>query len=184
MIAKKQLHFWVRPATEADFDACRSLDHSSSSDYVWQVEVREQQGQFMYSFRSVRLPREMVVTQPQNPSFSRELWDSRNFLVVAEGGEGIFGYLGMQTDPVYSIGWIREIVVDRSRRRHRIGSALLNEAQKWARAHDLARVTVETQTKNYPAIQFCQRHGLSFCGFNDRYYPNQDIALFFTQSLR
>ena len=42
----------------------------------------------------------------------------------------------------------------------------------------------ETQTKNYPAICFYRKHRFVFCGFNDRYYTNQDIALFFAQSLR
>jgi hypothetical protein len=35
------------------------------------------------------------------------------------------------------------------------------------------------QTKNYPAIQFARAQGFVFCGFNDHYYMNQDIALFF-----
>jgi ribosomal protein S18 acetylase RimI-like enzyme len=43
---------------------------------------------------------------------------------------------------------------------------------------------LETQTKNHPAICFYRKHGFVFCGFNDRYYTNQDIALFFAQNLR
>jgi hypothetical protein len=39
------------------------------------------------------------------------------------------------------------------------------------------------QTKNYPAISFCQKHGMTFCGFNDRHFANQDIALFFALAL-
>jgi hypothetical protein len=45
-------------------------------------------------------------------------------------------------------------------------------------------VTLETQTKNYPGILFSQANGMVFCGFNDRYFSNGDIAVFFSQTLR
>ena len=51
-------------------------------------------------------------------------------------------------------------------------------------SQNLRRLIVETQTKNYPAIQFLLKRGLVFCGYNDLFYPNQDIAIFFGQNLR
>jgi hypothetical protein len=57
-------------------------------------------------------------------------------------------------------------------------------ARKWAMEQNLVRITVETQTKNYPCIKLCQKAGLEFCGFNDQYFQNKDIALLFSQSLR
>ena len=35
------------------------------------------------------------------------------------------------------------------------------------------------QSKNFPAISFLQKHGFKFSGYNERYYRNQDIALYF-----
>ena len=40
------------------------------------------------------------------------------------------------------------------------------------------------QSKNYPAISFAQKQGLAFCGYNDRYYASQDVALFFGMTLK
>jgi hypothetical protein len=40
------------------------------------------------------------------------------------------------------------------------------------------------QSKNYPAIAFCKKQGMAYCGYSDRYYANQDIALFFGLHLR
>jgi ribosomal protein S18 acetylase RimI-like enzyme len=185
MAVKDTLKFWIRPVSEDDYPACMALDHASSSHYVWQVEAHEEQGRFTYSFRSVRLPRAMTVTLPQYGEAAMTVWPERDFFVVAEGADHkVLGYLNLQIDRANGIGWVRELVVDRGYRRRRVGSGLLHEAQKWSHANGLQRITLETQTKNYPAIMFCQRHGLVFCGFNDRYYPNQDIALFFTQSVR
>jgi ribosomal protein S18 acetylase RimI-like enzyme len=45
-------------------------------------------------------------------------------------------------------------------------------------------MVLEMQPKNYPAIQLAQKLGFDFCGYNDRYYANRDIALFFAKGLR
>jgi ribosomal protein S18 acetylase RimI-like enzyme len=103
---------------------------------------------------------------------------------VAESGGLVMGYLIMRIDAGHGTGWVTDIGVGRQFRRQRLGTALLNEAYTRAQQHDLRRLTVETQSKNYPSILFCQKNGLAFCGFNDRYYPSHDIALFFGQTVR
>ncbi len=98
--------------------------------------------------------------------------------------ETVLGYLTMRRDPLHHSALVHEIVVARGLRRHRIASRLLKAARRWAQEYDLLQMTIQTQTKNFPAILFCQQAGFTFCGFNDHYFPNQDIALFFSQSLR
>jgi ribosomal protein S18 acetylase RimI-like enzyme len=58
------------------------------------------------------------------------------------------------------------------------------EARKWARKRGLRSIQAEATTKNYPALCFYQKLGFQFCGYNDSYYANQDIALFFVLALR
>ena len=41
------------------------LDHSSLSDYVWQLELRREAGQVSANFREVRLPRSIEVKYPR-----------------------------------------------------------------------------------------------------------------------
>ena len=65
-----------------------------------------------------------------------------------------------------------------------IGTALIRHARQWAREQGLQMLLAEATTKNYPALCFYQKLGFQFCGFNDHYYTNQDIALFFVQALR
>jgi len=40
------------------------------------------------------------------------------------------------------------------------------------------------QSKNNPAIRMANKLGFSFCGFRDHYFPNQDLALFFSRFVR
>jgi GNAT superfamily N-acetyltransferase len=94
------------------------------------------------------------------------------------------GYLTMRNDPAYYVARVMDLVVARQYRNQRIATRLLNIARQWAREHGLSQMTMEIQTKNYPGIMFCQQRGFVFCGFNDRLFPNQDIAVFFSQSVR
>jgi RimJ/RimL family protein N-acetyltransferase len=40
------------------------------------------------------------------------------------------------------------------------------------------------QSKNVPAIRLAQKSGFEFCGYNDQYYLNKDVALFFAKVLK
>lgn len=175
---------FIRQVQEVDLEACAALDHSSVTEHVWQVDVNEAPDATLYSFRKVRLPRAMTVAYPQNSASMLIDWQQRDYFVVVEKAGRICGYLNMRVDRACGIGWVRQLVVDRVHRRKRIGSALLRAAQGWAKSNQLNRIMIETQTKNHPAIAFCQRHGFVLSGFNDHYYPNQDIAVFFSQTVR
>jgi GNAT superfamily N-acetyltransferase len=80
--------------------------------------------------------------------------------------------------------WITDLVVMRRMRRQGVGSALVLAAQEWARQFYPYRMVLEMQPKNYPAICMAKKIGFEYCGYNDRYYLNHDIALFFSGSVR
>lgn len=176
--------FTVRDATEEDLAACLQLDLSYETEYVWQMDVRDEAGAIAVNFRTVRLPRPMRVVYPREQQALSSVWHKHECFLIAETSGVVRGYLIMRVDTGPGTGWITDIAVGRAWRRQKLASALLAEAYNRAHEDHLRRLTVETQTKNYPGICFCQRHGLNFSGFNDRYYPNQDIALFFGQSVR
>jgi GNAT superfamily N-acetyltransferase len=174
----------VRPAWPRDMEACEALDHSYTTDHVWQMETREGDGVLTSTFRVVRLPREMRVKYPRVGDDLAAGWQRRDaFLVAGEHGR-VYGYVALTAQVEQDIAWVGDLVVDRPWRRRGIGTALLRAAARWGRDHDLGRLVVEVQTKNYPAIRFCRARGLTACGYNDQYWPSQDIALFFGESLR
>lgn len=174
----------VRPATTADLALVTAIDHSYSTDYVWQMESHEENGAVSVTFRSVRLPRSVRASPPRDVRALVDAWNSRVCFLVAEEGGRIKGYLNLTLASVPATGWIADLGVERRFRRVGVGTVLLASALQWARANGLQRVVLETQSKNYPAICFAQKHGLVYCGYNDRYYPNQDVALFFGANLK
>lgn len=174
----------VRPATTADLLTLTNLDHSYSTDYVWQMETREENETVSVTFRNVRLPRSVRASPPRDPRHLLEVWNSRVCFLVAEEGGQIKGYINLTYASVSATGWIADFGVERRFRRMGVGSVLLAAALQWGRSNHMHRVILETQSKNYPAIAFAQKHGLTYCGYNDRYYPNQDVAIFFGANLK
>ena len=183
---RKRGRFIVRQATgEADLQACLALEHGYATDHVWQMNIEENGdvlGGIGVRFRVVRLPRVVQVAYPRTHEALAHAWQKRDCFLVAEAEEGVLlGYVNMRVDGTR--GWVRDLVVGAPFRRRRIGSALLEQATRWALLHRVEHITLEMQTKNYPAIQFAQGHGFAFCGFDDRHYDNGDIAVFFDKRL-
>ena len=79
---------------------------------------------------------------------------------------------------------ITDLVVDVANRRKGVGTALLAAGQDWAASRSHRRLILELQAKNLPAIRFAQKFGYEFCGYNDHYYINQDVAIFFAKILK
>ncbi len=173
----------VRPADLTDLKACLDIDHSYVTSHVWQMEESEGVGEVTVIFRTARLPRSMRVRYPKDYDNLVESWRRGECLLVAEEAGEVRGYLDMCAQSWHLTGWVDHLAVAKDHRRQGIGTALLKKAAQWSRQRGLRRLMLEIQTKNYPAICFCQKNGFAFCGYNDRYYTNQDIALFFARSL-
>ncbi len=173
----------VRPVELTDLNACLALEHSYVTNYVWQMEESEGAGKVTVVFRTARLPRSMRVKYPKDYDDLLASWRRGECFLVAEEDGEVHGYLDMSVQSWHLTGWVDNLAVATAHRRQGIGTALLRKAAEWARQRGLSRLMLEIQTKNYPAICFCQKNGFAFCGFNDRYYTNQDIALFFARSI-
>ena len=174
----------VRPAMLADLNACLSLDHVCETDHVWQMKVEEAESQVSVTFHTVRLPRPMRIEYPRNLDQLVEDWQRGEGFAVAEVDNEVRGYVDLLAQTWQGIGWLANLAVDRGHRRQGIGTALMRHARQWAREQGLQVLLAEATTKNYPALCFYRKLGFQFCGFNDHYYMNQDIALFFVQKLR
>ena len=174
----------LQPAELADLNVCYQMDMSYTTDYVWQMQTRDDERTIDIRFDTVRLPRAMRVAYPRSPDELMQHWqDDGCFIVIRDMEAAIIGFLDAQPRPWQNTLWISNLIVDRHYRRRGFGSTLLKSAARWAEAHDLGQLMIEVQTKNHPAISFAQKHGFQFCGYNECYYPNGDIALFFSHSI-
>jgi GNAT superfamily N-acetyltransferase len=180
----------IRPPTSAEIPIIVNIDHDYVSDYVWQMEVQQESGQkpsdlrVEIIFRQLKLPRSVRVEYPRLPSELVNDWKDRSCLLVALLKGEVVGYTSMMLTIAPHTSWMTDLVIIRKLRRQGIGSALVLAGQDWSKHKRCFRMVIEMQPKNYPAICLAQKLGYDLCGYNDHYFHNQDIALFFSKSLR
>ena len=187
----------IRPAVAEDIPHLVELDHDYTSDIVWQMEFQQtEEGQMplmaglpvdhliAVHFRQARLPRSVKVDYPRPRRMLSENWMQRSGLLVAQHENQVVGYASLMLGIGPQATWMTDLAVMRRLRRQGVGSALVLAGLEWARQHGSQRLILEMQPKNHPAISLAQKLGFDFCGYLDRYYPNHDIALFFSRSAR
>jgi GNAT superfamily N-acetyltransferase len=176
--------FEIRPANANDLPRLMALDHSCLSDYVWQLELRREAGQATANFREVRLPRSIEVVYPRNPHLLADEWTRRDLLLTALSETSLIGYICATVEHAAAVAWVTDLVVAPEQRRKGAASALLMATQTWALARNVRRLILEMQSKNQAYIRLAQKFGYEFCGYNDQYYPTQDVAIFFGRALK
>lgn len=175
----------IRPAVATDIPTLIALEHDYTSDYVWQMEVQApEEGQLRVSFRETRLPRSVRVDYPRSPRALLVDWQERDALLVALLEGEVAGYAALRLNVAPLTAWMTDLVVRRRWRRQGIGSALTLAGQEWGLEHNCRYLVLEMQPKNFPAIGLARKLAFDFCGYNDRYYENHDIGLFFARPLR
>jgi GNAT superfamily N-acetyltransferase len=176
--------FAVRQAISSDIPRLMALDHSYSTDHVWQMAIQTAAPSVEVAFREVRLPRPMRVTYPRRVERLADEWTERSVVLVGEAEGRTAGYLSLAPAPAPEALWITDLVVDPAFRRQGLARRLLAEAIGWGKTRGHLRLFFEMQSKNHPAIQLAQKLGFVYSGYSDFFYPNEDISLFFSFDLR
>lgn len=174
----------IRPAIATDIPAMTALEHSYSSDHVWQMDFRHEGNSIKITFREILLPRSVQVQYPNNTQDLANNWTKRDGLLVAILETVPVGYISLEKDPHLETTRVTDLAVARPLRRQKVGSILVMAAQDWATQHASRRLILELQPKNFPAIQMAKKLGFELCGYNDHYFANLDIALFFSKWLK
>lgn len=174
----------IRHAVSTDIPALMVMDHSYQTDHVWQMALSPNQHETTIAFREVRLPRLMRVEYPRDPSRLADEWTNSSEIFVAVAEQSYLGYVIIEAGTAPDTGWITDLVTDAPHRRQGIASKLLAAARKWCREQGLSRLTMEMQSKNYPSLSLARKLGFVLSGYHDKYYPDEEIALFFTLNLR
>ena len=175
----------IRDGTAADIAFCMALESAWQSEYVWQMTVQEAADEITISCRKQRLPRPLDARHHISQQRLEMAVQRRDCFIVLQESltGGILGCVSMRVDETCQIAYLQDIVVDKPYRRQSLGSRLVTVARLWARENSLRQIIFEITTTNYPGILFAQSQGFVFCGFNDRHFPNQEIAVFFSLSI-
>ena len=174
----------IRHAVSTDIAALMAMDHSYQTDHVWQMALSPSPTETTIAFREVRLPRLMRVDYPRDPSRLADEWTNSSEILIATSEQTTLGYMIIESSTAPETGWVTDLVTDAPHRREGVASRLMASARQWCREQGLSRLTLEMQSKNYPSLRLARKLGFLLSGYHDRYYPDEEIALFFTLNLR
>ena len=174
----------VRAVRDGDWEGCSAVDTSYQTEYAWQMDELHSGGEWRISFREIHLPRILRI-QPiiANDNLVKS-WQSRDQFWIALEHREVIGYLGLVIDMARYQARITDIAVTPEYRRKGTASAMLARATEWCLRQHIHQLIFVCPLKAHPAISFAQKHRFAFCGFQDSYWPGQEVALFFRQRMR
>ncbi len=192
----------VRKIRKGEWQACLALDASYETESAWQMEEQRGEGEWSVRFTEVRLPRRQRITPERFiPVRSAEfgsasglnsysevsivlgVWHRRDGFWVAVENREIYGYLGAVLEQDHSQVRITELTVSPEWRRRRVATELLAQVTEWSLRQHMDQLVFECSPKAQPAISFAMFHGFTICGFQDAYWPGQDVGLFFRKRI-
>jgi len=174
----------IRPATQTDLDEMLSINHGYTSTHVMQMDLTQDVSTIGVTFRNVRLPRAVRVNYPRSGENLIHSWSQTNSTFVGCIGKEIVAYIGLEELEATGVVKVRDIVVRESKRRLGIASGMLLASEDWAARRRDRMILLEIQARNNPGISLARKLGYQFTGYQDHYFPNADMALFFSKLIR
>jgi len=171
----------IRQVVSTDVEDLSDLEHGYYSEHVWQMGLDYNSDATKIAFHRTRLPRQVFVPYPRGrEEIFSDLLQTEAFL-VAVLDDRLVGYVKVVAEPTHKIARVSDLVVSASSRRKGIASGLLLAVLNLISYREFHALILEMQSKNDPAISMATKLGFRFCGFRDHYFPNNELALFFSR---
>ncbi len=174
----------IRTAIPEDTEALSSFEHGYYSDYAWQMGLDVSQDSAQVDFRRIRLPRRIFVAYPRSREeiFSTINQNAEMLIAVLQGNP--VGYIKTLQSRNSKVARVLDLVVSSPMRRQGIGRALVLAMMDYLRHQSYHTLMLQMQSKNDPAIRMAEKLGFGFCGFQDHFFPNNEVAIFFSRIIR
>lgn len=159
------------------------MDVSYETDHVWQLQTSAQADVSMVGFVQVRLPRTITLRDPLWGGSADPPQPKRGSLIVAEAGGGVDGFALVVPDAPRDVDTLWMLAVRHHARRGGLGTRLARAAVEAARASGRRALCTTVQARNFPAIRMLQAAGFVLTGYDEQYYPSNDVGLRFAHRL-
>lgn len=101
--------------------------------------------------------------------------DNADAIEVAVLDGDVIGFAHIQVWAWNHVAWVGDILIKEQLRNRGIGSELLQRIEE--RARKLAcKVIMDAPPMTHPAVNYYVKRGYRICGFNDRYYADNDVS--------
>ncbi len=198
------LEITFHPGTYGDIEPCYRMDHTTETDRVWQMTIQQNDfGAVAVAFKQEYLPRPVDLThtadrrrlvddpdagrlwvvarryEPEPPPLPPAEIEDNVIMAAPPPKPPVIGYVVARYDETQEVVWVDDVAVTPEYRRNRVATRLLDGVRQWAREQGAHRMLVAIPTKHVPMMTLAGQLGLTFCGYNDQYFLNHDIAVMF-----
>ncbi len=174
----------IGAAKVEEYPLISQIDLSFESDYVWKTQMIEDLDSYETSLQRIRLPKTIKVSFQAYCPTTLEAMIRRKEILAVRCEDVVVGYLRLEQDEAVNRLVLKTAGIDPAYRRKGIGSVLLDRVEEIALHNGIHNLVAMVQAKNDPAIRFLTGHGFVFCGYQEFYFRNMEIGLFFSKHIR
>lgn len=174
----------LRIANMSDCPLITKIDLDFDSDFVWKSQIIDDLDSYSIIFQTIKLPKTIHVPFQASNETALENMVKRKEVLIARYENQAVGFVRLEQDETNNRILMKTGGVKPEYRRKGIGSAILTSVQEIALNNGVSRLVCTVQAKNDPAIRFIMAKGFQFCGYQEFFFPNLEIALFFSKNIR
>ena len=174
----------IGAATLDEMTQITQIDLSFESDYVWKTQMLEGLDSFESSFQRIRLPKTIRVSYQAYSAANMENLIRQRQILSVRYEENVIGYVRLEQDETVNRLVIKTGGVMPEYRNKGVGTVLLDQICDIARHNRIRSLVCMVQAKNDPTIRFLLARGFVFCGYQEFFFRNMEIGLFFSKNIR
>ena len=167
-----------------EYPQIAQIDLSFDSDYVWKTQMLEGLDSFESSFQRIRLPKTIHVSFQAYTTANLESLIMQREILSVRYEEHVIGYIRLEQDEAVNRLILKTGGIMPEYRNKGVGAVLLDRIMEIARHNNIRSLVAMVQAKNDPAIRFLLAHGFVFCGYQEFFFRNMEIGLFFSKNVR
>lgn len=164
--------FTLIPVTKEDYPHGKKLIYEYSSQQYYDLIIKQTENGWKIDLTAKYFDEPFKKYQVED-LFDEDRPNLEYYLAELDGKE--IGILSLLHERWNQTLRIENIHVSNHKKRQGIGSRLMDFAKNRARKLGVRALVLETQTSNFPAVQFYLHHGFQLTGFDLLSYSNHDM---------
>ena len=174
----------IGAATLDEMTQIAQMDLRFESDYVWKTQMLEGLDSFESSFQRIRLPQTIRVSFQAYSMANLETLIRQREILSVRYEDNVIGYVRLEQDETVNRIILKSGGVMPEYRNKGVGTVLLDRICEIARHNRIRSLVCMVQAKNDPTIHFLLARGFVFCGYQEFFFRNMEIGMFFSKSIR